>query len=114
VKGTVFGVLGSLALSMYSIQTKQVLPVVRQEIWLLSYYNNFYSSFLFLPLILINKEVDVIMNYPKLMHGYFWFLMTIGGLWGFAIGYVTALQIKVKKIHFGDNYYKNILTLLIL
>lgn len=94
--GTVYGVLGSLALSMYSIQTKQVLPVVRQEIWLLSYYNNFYSSFLFLPLILINNELSEIINYPKLTHGYFWFLMTIGGLCGFAIGYVTALQIKVK------------------
>ncbi|CAB3381642.1 Hypothetical predicted protein [Cloeon dipterum] len=97
VIGTIFGVLGSLALSMYSIHTKRVLPYVRQEIWLLSYYNNFYSCFLFLPLIAIDGEYHAIVNYPKLFTAYFWFLMTIGGVCGFAIGYVTALQIKVTS-----------------
>ena len=28
----------------------------------------------------------------------FWFLMTIGGVFGFAIGYVTGLQIKVTFV----------------
>ncbi|XP_059468349.1 GDP-fucose transporter 1 [Neocloeon triangulifer] len=97
VIGTVFGVLGSLSLSMYSIHTKRVLPFVRQEIWLLSYYNNFYSCFLFLPLIAMNGEIKEIINYPNLFSPFFWFLMTIGGLCGFAIGYVTALQIKVTS-----------------
>lgn len=96
IAGTVFGVLGSLALSMYSIYTKRVLPHVNQHIWLLSYYNNVYSCLLFLPLIAINKEIPVILNYEKLADAKFWLFMTGGGLCGFAIGFVTALQIQVK------------------
>jgi GDP-fucose transporter C1 len=96
ITGTVFGVLGSLALAMYSIYMKRVLPYVNQQIWLLSYYNNVYSSLLFLPLIVINKEVPVILNYEKLADAIFWLLMTVGGFCGFAIGFVTALQIKVQ------------------
>ncbi|XP_069693258.1 GDP-fucose transporter 1 [Periplaneta americana] len=95
--GTVFGVLGSLALSMYSIYTKRVLPYVNQKIWLLSYYNNVYSSILFLPLIVVNKEIPVILRYERLGDIIFWLLMTGGGLCGFAIGFVTALQIQVTS-----------------
>ncbi|KAF4533533.1 hypothetical protein B566_EDAN001018 [Ephemera danica] len=97
VLGTVYGVLGSLSLSMYSIYTKQLLPFVKQEIWLLSYYNNFYSSVLFIPLIAINGEIPVLLNYDKFRTIEFWLLMTVGGLCGFAIGYVTSLQIKVTS-----------------
>jgi len=96
-KGTLFGVLGSLSLSLYSIFTKKVLPVVNQEIWLLSYYNNVYSCFLFIPLILINGELSVIFSYENLGQSWFWFAMFVGGLCGFSIGYVTALQIKVTS-----------------
>lgn len=95
--GTIFGVLGSLALSMYSIYTKRVLPYVNQHIWLLSYYNNVYSCLLFVPLIVINKEIPVILNYEKLADLRFWLFMTVGGLCGFAIGFVTALQIQVTS-----------------
>lgn len=94
--GTIFGVLGSLALSMYSIYTKRVLPYVNQHVWLLSYYNNVYSCLLFVPLIVINKEVPVILNYEKLADPKFWLFMTGGGLCGFAIGFVTTLQIQVE------------------
>jgi GDP-fucose transporter C1 len=96
IAGTVFGVMGSLALSMYSIYTKRVLPYVNQQIWLLSYYNNVYSCFLFLPLIILNKELPVILNFENLADAKFWLFMTGGGLCGFAIGFVTALQIQVQ------------------
>lgn len=96
IAGTVFGVLGSLALSMYSIYTKRVLPYVNQHIWLLSYYNNVYSCLLFLPLIVLNKELPVILNFENLADAKFWLLMTGGGLCGFTIGFVTALQIQVQ------------------
>lgn len=97
VMGTIYGVLGSLTLSLYSIQTKSVLPLVDQEIWLLSYYNNAYSIFLFIPLMLLNEEFNVICNYPRIAEPFFWLTMTIGGVFGFAIGYVTALQIQVTS-----------------
>lgn len=97
LKGTIFGVLGSLSLSLYSIFTKKVLPAVNQEIWLLSYYNNVYSCFLFIPLMLINGELQVVMTYENLYESWFWSAMIVGGLCGFSIGFVTTLQIKVTS-----------------
>ncbi|XP_012281219.1 GDP-fucose transporter 1 [Orussus abietinus] len=95
--GTIFGILGSLTLSLYSIKTKEVLPLVNQEVWLLSYYNNVYSIVLFIPLMLINGEYHVVRDYDKLNEPFFWLAMTVGGLCGFAIGYVASLQIKVTS-----------------
>lgn len=95
--GTVFGVIGSLSLSMYSIYTKKTLPHVNGEVWLLSYYNNVYSCFLFLPLIIINGEVSAVLNYEFIAASWFWGAMIIGGVCGFLIGYVTTLQIKVTS-----------------
>ncbi|XP_043490656.1 GDP-fucose transporter 1 [Polistes fuscatus] len=97
VLGTILGVVGSLTLSLYSIHTKHVLPAVNQNIWLLSYYNNLYSIFLFIPLMLFNGEHWEVYNYDKLGEPFFWSAMVIGGICGFAIGYVTALQIKVTS-----------------
>ncbi|KAJ8682585.1 hypothetical protein QAD02_018377 [Eretmocerus hayati] len=97
VIGTVFGVLGSLSLSLYSIHTKKVLPLVNQEIWLLSYYNNVYSIFLFLPIMILNGEIQTIIDYDRLSDTTFWLTMTVGGICGFAIGYVTMLQIQVTS-----------------
>lgn len=95
--GTFFGILGSLTLSLYSIETKKVLPYVDQEIWLLSYYNNIYSVLLFIPLMIFNGELEVLYNYDKLYDLDFWAAMIIGGICGFAIGYVSMLQIKVTS-----------------
>lgn len=97
VVGTFFGVAGSLLLSLYSIRTKQTLPFVNEDIWLLSYYNNVYSSIAFIPLMLINGELITVYNYEKLGHPVFWGVMTIGGVFGFTIGYFTALQINVTS-----------------
>lgn len=86
-----------MSLSMYSIFTKKVLPYVNHEVWLLSYYNNIYSVIIFLPLMLINGELTEITNYEHLFAPWFWLAMTIGGVCGFAIGFLTALQIKVTS-----------------
>lgn len=96
-KGTIFGVAGSLSLSLYSIYTKKILPVVNGEIWLLSYYNNVYSCFLFIPLMLFTGEFSTVFDYENLHESWFWFALTIGGICGFSIGYVTTLQIKVTS-----------------
>jgi len=97
LKGTIFGVIGSLCLSLYSIYTKKVLPYVNQEIWLLSYYNNFYSSIIFIPLILLNGELPNVISYENLDQLWFWAIMFVGGLCGFLIGIVSVLQIKVTS-----------------
>ena len=95
--GTIFGVIGSLSLSLYSIYNKKVLPFVNQEIWLLSYYNNFYSSILFLPFIVIMGETTTLYNYENILAPWFWGCILISGICGLAIGYVTSLQIQVTS-----------------
>lgn len=94
--GTAFGVLGSLALSLYSIHTKKILKTVDNHILLLSYYNNLYSSILFLPLILLNGEFKPLSTYD-FYDSWFWTLTIIGGVFGFLIGFVTTLQIQVTS-----------------
>lgn len=95
--GTVYGVVGSVCLSLYSIFTKKTLPHVGNEVWLLSYYNNVYSTILFIPFILYTGELPKILNYEHLYQLWFWAFLFVGGLCGLAIGYVTALQIQVTS-----------------
>lgn len=95
--GTLFGVIGSLSLSLYSIYTKKTLPFINQEVLLLSYYVNLCSCFLFLPLMLVTGEIGTVSNYEHLFEIWFWFALFIGGICGFAIGFVTALQIKMTS-----------------
>ena len=98
LSGTVYGVLASLFVSLFSIFTKKVLPAVEGNIWSLTFYNNVNACVLFLPLMLVFGELPVIASFEHLDDASFWFLMTIGGVFGFAIGYVTGLQIKVTSI----------------
>lgn len=95
--GTIYGVIGSLSLSLYSIYNKKVLPFVNQEIWLLSYYNNFYSSLLFLPFLVLFGDLKSLYHYENLGALWFWASIFVSGLCGLAIGYVTSLQIQVTS-----------------
>uniref|UniRef100_A0A673GPB0 Solute carrier family 35 member C1 n=1 Tax=Sinocyclocheilus rhinocerous TaxID=307959 RepID=A0A673GPB0_9TELE len=92
--GVVFGVIASLCVSLNAIYTKKVLPVVDGNIWKLSYYNNLNASVLFIPLIVVSGELKSLLEFNRLTHLHFWGMMILGGVFGFAIGYVTGLQIK--------------------
>jgi len=97
LRGTIYGILASLFVSLFSIYTKKILPVVDGNIWALTFYNNVNACVLFLPLMVIFGEIPTVFNFQYLTSTNFWFLMTIGGIFGFAIGYVTGLQIKVTS-----------------
>ncbi|VFV44301.1 gdp-fucose transporter 1-like [Lynx pardinus] len=92
--GTIFGVLASLCVSLNAIYTKKVLPAVDGSIWRLTFYNNVNACVLFLPLFLLLGELQTLRDFSQLGSAHFWGMMTLGGLFGFAIGYVTGLQIK--------------------
>lgn len=94
--GFVFGILGSLSLSLFSIFTKKVLPKVNGEVWALSYANNVYASILLIPMMIFNKELQELINYSGFSDHYFWFITLVGGICGFMIGFFTTLQIKVN------------------
>ncbi|GCB62470.1 GDP-fucose transporter 1 isoform X1 [Scyliorhinus torazame] len=92
--GVMFGVIASLCVSLNAIYTKKVLPAVDGSIWRLTYYNNVNACILFVPLIVFTGELKTLYNFDKMGSANFWGMMTLGGVFGFAIGYVTGLQIK--------------------
>ncbi|XP_039988578.1 GDP-fucose transporter 1 isoform X2 [Xiphias gladius] len=94
MSGVFFGVLASACVSLNAIYTKKVMPAVDGNIWKLSYYNNINACALFLPLILVFGEFGRLASFSHLTDLGFWGIMTLGGVFGFAIGYVTGLQIK--------------------
>jgi GDP-fucose transporter C1 len=98
VKGTVAGILSSLFVSLNSIFTKKVLPVVDDNHWKLTFYNNMNACLLFIPLVLF-FEADAIAKAvnSQLISGIFWSAMTVAGFFGFSIGIVTVLQIKATS-----------------
>lgn len=96
IPGVIFGVLASLFISLNAIYTKKVLPSVEQNIWRLTMYNNFNALFLFLPLMLFTGEFGRVYDFSKLNDLVFWAMMMLGGVFGFAIGFVTGLQIQVR------------------
>lgn len=95
--GIFFGVTSSFFVAANAIYTKKILPVVDENIWQLSLYNNINASFLFLPLILIAGEMNNVVSSSEVFSGWFWVTMIAGGVFGFAIGYVTGLQIQVTS-----------------
>jgi len=97
LSGTIFGILASLFVSLFSIYTKKILPVVDGNIWLLAFYNNVNACILFIPLMVITGEFYIVSEFENLDSLEFWFMMFLGGLFGFAIGYVTGLQIKTTS-----------------
>lgn len=95
--GTISGVLSSLFVSLNSIFTKKVLPVVDDNHWKLTYYNNVNATILFLPL-MAYFEGDILKNAgSRLLSGAFWSAMSVAGFFGFSIGIVTVLQIKATS-----------------
>lgn len=95
--GTVSGVLSSLFVSLNSIFTKKVLPVVEDNHWKLTFYNNVNATVLFIPLVLI-FEYDILReSMQQLTSEEFWAAMTVAGFFGFSIGIVTVLQIKATS-----------------
>ncbi|GMR39543.1 hypothetical protein PMAYCL1PPCAC_09738 [Pristionchus mayeri] len=97
VIGVVHGVLASLLVALSAIYTQRSLGIVGNDIWQLTMYNNLNACFLFLPLILVNKELGAVMYFPHLFSLWFWTLMTISGVFGFLMGYVTGWQIQVTS-----------------
>lgn len=92
--GIAFGILASLCVSLNAIYTKKVLPAVDNSIWRLTFYNNINACILFLPFLLLSSELRTLYHFSKLGSVHFWGMMTLSGVFGFAIGYVTGLQIK--------------------
>ena len=96
--GAAFGLFSSLFVALNGIFTKTGMKIVDGNSWRLQFYNNLNASFLFLPLIVLSGELTTISANVRLFFSpYFWFVMVLGGVFGFLIGIVTILQISVTS-----------------
>lgn len=94
LQGVVFGVASSFFVAMNSIMVKKKFRLVDNDPWKLTLYNNVNATILFLPLIVLSGEVNVVATAANVRTPQFWGLMTIGGFLGVAISFATAAQIK--------------------
>jgi hypothetical protein len=62
--------------------------------WELSAYNNINACILFLPLVLFFETGTIMAKSDLLFSPYYWFIMTLGGVFGFMINIATILQAR--------------------
>lgn len=75
------------------------------EIWSISYANNVYASIILIPVMFLNGELGVLMKYAGFFEVNIWFVILIGGICGFMIGFFTTMQIKVSMLKNNEGYY---------
>jgi len=80
------------------VKAANVVESGRDKMWLLSGVNNVIASVLFLPLILVSGEVDIILEHSDLLtNAAFWGSMLLSGVLGFLIGIATVMQIQATS-----------------
>ncbi|WKY06923.1 hypothetical protein Q1695_006812 [Nippostrongylus brasiliensis] len=97
VIGVIYGVLASLCVALNAIYTQRSLPIVGDSIWRLTMYNNLNAVVLFLPFMLFFGEFGELMYFSQLFSPVFWTLMSLSGIFGFLMGYVTGWQIQATS-----------------
>ncbi len=63
----------------------------------LGFYNNLNACLLFPVLMALHGEFHYLCQYEGFGNVRFWVMMAIGGIFGFAINYLTGLQIQVTS-----------------
>uniref|UniRef100_A0A183BJ68 TPT domain-containing protein n=1 Tax=Globodera pallida TaxID=36090 RepID=A0A183BJ68_GLOPA len=97
ITGVIYGVLASLFVALNAIFTKKTLPTVGDSIWRMTMYNNLNACLLFPPLMLLAGEFGEVPYSPHIVKFNFWAMMSLGGFFGFIMGYVTGWQIQVTS-----------------
>ncbi|TPP61258.1 GDP-L-fucose transporter [Fasciola gigantica] len=96
VLGACFGIGSSVTCALNSIMTAKCLPKLDGSVWRLTFYNNINAVVLLIPAVLLT-ETTALRNSVEIFNPWSWCVMLLSGLLGFAIGYVSALQIQVTS-----------------
>lgn len=94
LRGVLFGVSASFFVAMNAIFVKKKFPLVDNNPWKLTLYNNLNASLLFIPLIIGFGEPGIILASANIVKARFWAMMTAGGVFGVCISFAVAAQIK--------------------
>lgn len=92
--GVVFGVTSSFFVAMNSIFVKKKFPLVDNNPWKITLYNNLNASILFIPPILISGEIPLLLSSDLVRTTNYWLLLILSGFLGISISFATAAQIK--------------------
>lgn len=92
--GIIFGVTSSFFVALNAIYVKKKFPLVDDNPWSMTLYNNFNACFLFLPLIFFSGEISVLLTSEHVRSPSYWLLLFCSGLLGVSISFATAAQIK--------------------
>jgi len=95
--GTISGIISSMFVALNSIYIKEVLPMVDDNHWRLTFYNNVNASIILLPFALYFELETIQLHGARLFSGLFWFGMSLATVFGFSIGIVTVMQIKATS-----------------
>ncbi|KAL5112707.1 GDP-fucose transporter [Taenia crassiceps] len=98
--GLFYGLSASFSVSLFSILTSKNLSHVGGSVWRLTFYNNLNTSVLFIVGIIVTGELAELQYLPhpfSYIGLFFWSMMLISGIFGFAISYVTTWQIQVTS-----------------
>lgn len=94
LQGVLFGVTSSFFVAMNAIYMKKKFPLVDNNPWKLTLYNNINASILFLPLIILSGEPQVVITSEVIKRLSFWSMMTVAGTLGVLISFAAAAQVK--------------------
>jgi len=79
---------------MNAIYMKKKFPLVNNDPWRLTLYNNANAAVLFIPLIILSGEPQKILASPNIYRLPFWGMMTTAGIFGVLISFAAAAQVK--------------------
>ena len=92
--GIFYGLMSSIVGPLSQIQLKRTLPLVNNNLWLLTFYNNLNGLFIYPILSILFGEFKHIIKFQQLANPYFWLLMTLSGAIGVALSFAISLQIS--------------------
>eukprot|EP00172_Hildenbrandia_rubra_P002743 Plantae.Rhodophyta-Hildenbrandia_rubra.ctg38345.p1 GENE.Plantae.Rhodophyta-Hildenbrandia_rubra.ctg38345~~Plantae.Rhodophyta-Hildenbrandia_rubra.ctg38345.p1 ORF type:complete len:326 (+),score=23.36 Plantae.Rhodophyta-Hildenbrandia_rubra.ctg38345:458-1435(+) len=92
--GVIYGLLSSFFVAMNSIVVKKKFPLVDNDPWKITLYNNLNASVLFIPIILCSGEPAGILASENARTQMFWILMTVSGALGILMSFAYAAQVK--------------------
>ena len=94
VAGVGYGLLASFFVALNSIVMKKKFPLVDNNPWKMTLYNNANAAVVFLPVIFYSGEVQTILQAEITRTGPFWILMTLSGGLGILMSFAYATQVK--------------------
>ncbi|XP_061197075.1 GDP-fucose transporter 1-like [Saccostrea echinata] len=97
VWGIIYGLMASFSAAICGVYFKQAERVLEGDSLRQAYYNNINCFFLLSPLIYSTGQARQVIQSEMSLSMDFWILLTLSGVLSLAIGWVSALQIKVTS-----------------